>query len=291
MAATDSQPTNTPDPEPQGLKGPEPSAVDRRIKVVKEVVKGSLERWGSGVPMHIREQMSKSGRFDKFTERAKRVLVLAQEEARRMEHNYVGTEHILLGLIAEGNGVGAKILGDLDIGLDQARQAVEFVVGRGDKSRNAEISLTPRAKRVIDLSIQEARTLGHNFVGTEHLLIGLVAEGEGVAAGILEQMGATADRVRSAVIAAVGQGSGSTTKDNVVTCRIAAEDLAALDMLVEAGIRSTRSDAAQWLIHAGITANRSLFDEVAGTVSQIRQLRDQAREAAQRLAGERSGEE
>jgi ATP-dependent Clp protease ATP-binding subunit ClpA len=207
-----------------------------------------------------------------------------------MNHNYIGTEHLLLGLSAEGGGIAAKVLDSMDVGLDQVRRGVEFVVGRGDKAPEGPAKLTPRAKRVIELAVDEARRLNHNYIGTEHVLLGLVREGEGVAAGVLESMGATSDLVRSKVIEMVAATPGGATapgpKDNVISCRVGSEDLAAIDLLVEAGIRSTRSDAAQWLIHAGITANRQLFDQVQGTVDEIRRLRDQARETAQRLAGE-----
>ena len=127
-----------------------------------------------------------SDRFDKFTERAKKVLVLAQEEAQRFNHNYIGTEHLLLGLVREGEGIAAKVLSNLGVELNKVRSAVEFIIGRGDRMVIGDISLTPRAKKVIELSVEEARRLNHNHIGTEHLLLGLVREGEGIAAGVLE---------------------------------------------------------------------------------------------------------
>ena len=123
-------------------------------------------------------------RFDKFTERARRVLTLAQEEAQRFNHNYIGTEHLLLGLVREGDGVAAKVLANLGVELNKVRSAVEFIIGRGDRAVLGEIGLTPRAKKVIELAVDEARRLNHHYIGTEHLLLGLVREGEGIAAGV-----------------------------------------------------------------------------------------------------------
>src|SRR6266536_380913 len=130
-------------------------------------------------------------RFDKFTERARRVLTLAQEEALRFNHNYIGTEHLLLGLVREGEGVAAKVLANL---------GVELIIGRGDRAVMGEIGLTPRAKKVIELAVDEARRLGHHYIGTEHLLLGLVREGEGIAAGVLESLGVSLDKVRTQTI-------------------------------------------------------------------------------------------
>ena len=136
-------------------------------------------------------------RFEKFSERARRVLSLAQEEAQRFNHNYIGTEHILLGLVRETEGVAARVLANLGIDLTKVRSAVEFIIGRGEKPVQGEIGLTPRAKKVVELAVDEARRMNHNYIGTEHLLIGLLREGEGVAAGVLESLGITLDKVRS----------------------------------------------------------------------------------------------
>ncbi len=136
-------------------------------------------------------------RFDKFTERARRVLTLAQEEAQRFNHNYIGTEHLLLGLVREGDGVAAKVLNNLGVELTKVRSAVEFIIGRGEKSISGEIGLTPRAKKVIELAVEEARRLNHSYIGTEHLLLGLVREGEGIAFGVLESLGVSLERVRT----------------------------------------------------------------------------------------------
>jgi ATP-dependent Clp protease ATP-binding subunit ClpC len=150
-----------------------------------------------------------SDRFDKFTERAKKVLVLAQEEAQRFNHNYIGTEHLLLGLVREGEGIAAKVLSNLGVELQKVRSAVEFIIGRGDRMVIGDISLTPRAKKVIELAVEEARRLNHNYIGTEHLLLGLVREGEGIAAGVLESLGVNLEKVRAQVIQVVNQ-SGAT---------------------------------------------------------------------------------
>src|ERR671927_731652 len=146
-------------------------------------------------------------RFDKFTERARKVLQLAQEEAQRFNHNYIGTEHLLLGLVREGEGVAAKVLANLGVDLNKVRSAVEFIIGRGDRTVTGDIGLTPRAKKVIELSVDEARRLNHHYIGTEHLLLGLVREGEGIAAGVLESLGVSLDKVRSQVIYVLNQSA------------------------------------------------------------------------------------
>src|ERR1044071_3691198 len=152
-------------------------------------------------------------RFDKFTERARKVLQLAQEEAQRFNHNYIGTEHLLLGLVREGEGVAARVLENMNVELAKVRTAVEFIIGRGDRPVVGEVGLTPRAKRVIELAIDEARRLGHNYIGTEHLLLGLVREGEGIAAGVLESLGVSLDKVRSQVIYVLNQSAGYSQQE------------------------------------------------------------------------------
>ena len=138
-----------------------------------------------------------TSRFEKFSERARRVLSLAQEEAQRFNHSYISTEHILLGLVRETDGVAAKVLASLGVEPNKVRSAVEFIIGRGEHSAGGEIGLTPRAKKVIELAVDEARRLNHHYIGTEHLLIGLMREGEGVAAGVLESLGVNLDKVRA----------------------------------------------------------------------------------------------
>jgi len=146
-----------------------------------------------------------SSRFGKFTERARKVLTLAQEEAQRFNHNYIGTEHVLLGLVKEGEGVAAKVLSNLGVELDNVRSAVEFIIGRGERTVSGEIGLTPRAKKVIELAVDEARRLNHNYIGTEHLLLGLLREGEGVAASVLESLGVSLEKVRAETVRTLSQ--------------------------------------------------------------------------------------
>ena len=237
-------------------------------------------------------------KFEKFTERASKVLSLAQEEAQRINHSYIGTEHLLLGLVREGDGVAAKALQNLGIALPEVRRQVEFVVGRGDRIVLGEIGLTPRAKKVLELAVDEARRINHHYIGTEHLLLGLIREGEGIAAGVLVSMGITLEQARREVLRILQGGAGQATqaptepsvspvspapKNNVVTCRLDDAAVDALDALVEAGIRSTRSDAAAWLISAGIEAHRELFDRVNTTVSEIRKLRQEAQHIAHQV--------
>ncbi|MFL6080557.1 MAG: Clp protease N-terminal domain-containing protein, partial [Ornithinibacter sp.] len=138
--------------------------------------------------------------FERFTDRARRVVVLAQEEARMLNHNYIGTEHILLGLIHEGEGVAAKALESLGISLEGVRNQVEEIIGQGQQAPSGHIPFTPRAKKVLELSLREALQLGHNYIGTEHILLGLIREGEGVAAQVLVKLGADLNRVRQQVI-------------------------------------------------------------------------------------------
>ena len=138
--------------------------------------------------------------FERFTDRARRVVVLAQEEARMLNHNYIGTEHILLGLVREGEGVAAKSLESLGISLEAVRQQVEEIIGQGQQAPSGHIPFTPRAKKVLELSLREALQLGHNYIGTEHILLGLIREGEGVAAQVLVKLGADLNRVRQQVI-------------------------------------------------------------------------------------------
>ena len=150
--------------------------------------------------------------FERFTDRARRVVVLAQEEAKMLNHNYIGTEHILLGLIHEGEGVAAKALESLEISLEAVREQVQEIIGQGQQAPTGHIPFTPRAKKVLELSLREALQLGHNYIGTEHILLGLIREGEGVAAQVLVKLGADLNRVRQQVIQLL---SGYQGKDPV----------------------------------------------------------------------------
>jgi ATP-dependent Clp protease ATP-binding subunit ClpA len=239
----------------------------------------------------------KSARFDKFTERAKRVLTYAESEARGYSHNYIGTEHLLLALVREPEGVAGKLLAEFGLDLEAARRQAALIIGHGRDPVTGPITLTPRSKRVVELAVEEARVLKHNYIGTEHLLLGLIREGEGVGARLIEMAGLDLDNVRSAVLEVMQRpeggkrsasrsdstGSGSGTRDTVVSCRVGTDDLEAIDVLIEAGIRSTRSDAASWLIHAGVQANKELFERVRSTVDEIRRLREQTQRMADEL--------
>ena len=145
--------------------------------------------------------------FERFTDRARRVVVLAQEEARLLDHNYIGTEHILLGLIHEGQGVAARTLGALGISLHATRQAVEEIIGRGAQAPSGHIPFTPRSKKVLELSLREALSLGSDYIGTEHILLALLREGDGVGAQILVGAGVSLSQVRPQIIELLhGQG-------------------------------------------------------------------------------------
>lgn len=149
------------------------------------------------------------GPFDRFNDRAKRVLALAQDEAIRFNHNYIGPEHLLLGLVREGEGVAAHVLRSLGVELAKVRTAVEFIIGRGDSATPPnDITLTPRTKKIIELAIDEAKKLGHSHVGTEHLLLGMVREGGSIGTGVLESIGVSLEKVRHQTIATLGQQSG-----------------------------------------------------------------------------------
>ena len=169
-------------------------------------------------------------RFEKFSERARRVLSLAQEEAQRFNHNYIGTEHILLGLVRETEGVAARVLSSLSVDLSKVRSAVEFIIGRGEKPAQGEIGLTPRAKKVVELAVDEARRMNHTYIGTEHLLIGLLREGEGVAAGVLESLGVTLDKVRSETHRILSHTSGQGQQSRGTTTKTPTLDNLGVDL-------------------------------------------------------------
>ena len=177
-------------------------------------------------------------RFEKFSERARRVLSLAQEEAQRFNHNYIGTEHILLGLVRETEGVAARVLSNLNVELVKVRSAVEFIIGRGERPTPGEIGLTPRAKKVIELAVDEARRLNHHYIGTEHLLIGLMREGEGVAAGVLESLGVSLEKVRdetSRIIQSQSSGQSGSAPSSSRASRTPTLDEMGVDLTKRAG--------------------------------------------------------
>jgi len=152
-------------------------------------------------------------RFGTFADEARRVLALAQDEAQRFDHSYIGTEHLLLGILREQHCLAAQVLARMGVELAKARTAVEFIIGRGDGPAAREVGLTPRAKRVVELAVDEARRLGHHDVNTGHLLLGLVREGEGIAAGVLESLGVNLDRVRHEVVRALRTDSPGESAD------------------------------------------------------------------------------
>jgi ATP-dependent Clp protease ATP-binding subunit ClpC len=175
-----------------------------------------------------------ASRFEKFSERARRVLTLAQEEAQHLNHSYIGTEHILLGLLREEEGVAAKVLTNLNVSLSKVRSGVEFIIGHGEKPSTGEIGLTPRAKRVIELAIDEARNLGHNYIGTEHLLLGLLHEGGGVAAGVLDSFGITLEQVRTETTRILSQSTPKTRGGGRSQSRTPALDQLSIDLTAAA---------------------------------------------------------
>jgi ATP-dependent Clp protease ATP-binding subunit ClpC len=156
--------------------------------------------------------------FERFTDRARRVVVLAQEESRMLKHNYIGTEHILLGLAHEGEGVAALALESLNISLEAVRQQVEEIIGLGQAAPTGHIPFTPRAKKVLELSLRESLQLGANYIGTEHILLGLIREGDGVAAQVLQTLGADLGRARHAVIQLLS-GSTASASEEISTKR------------------------------------------------------------------------
>jgi ATP-dependent Clp protease ATP-binding subunit ClpC len=250
---------------------------------------------------HVTDQCAGGGierdeQFARFTARAREVFTAAQDEAQRFNHNYIGTEHILLGLARIEDGLAARVLAERGITAPKVRAAVEHIIGRGESQHAGPFGLTPRAKRVIELAADEAKRLKHRYIGTEHLLLGLMREGEGIAAGVLESLGVNLEKASELVMRTLADAAGpadrtdTAASSNVVTCRVDARDLVAIDTLVEAAVRSTRSDAAAWLIHAGIEANAVLLDSLTETVSEIRRLRGVARALANDvLANEGSG--
>lgn len=172
--------------------------------------------------------------FERFTEQSIKVIMLAQEEARRLGHNFVGTEQILLGLISEGTGIAAKVLKEYDVNLKDARNEVEQIIGRGSGFTPAEIPFTPRVKRMLEVSLEEARKLDHNYIGTEHLLLALLQDSEGVAAKVLDNLGIDRSKIRTQIIrslgevAAVSPGSSNSGNKKAVTLEEFGTDLTKL---------------------------------------------------------------
>jgi ATP-dependent Clp protease ATP-binding subunit ClpA len=205
--------------------------------------------------------------FERFTQRARRVIVLAQEEARLLDHNYIGTEHILLGLIHEGEGVAATSLESLGISLQGVRREVEAIIGRGQSAPTGHIPFTPRAKKVLELSLREALELGHNYIGTEHILLGLIREGEGVAAQVLVKLGASLDRVRQQVIEVQsGDPGGEVVAEQEETRTLLVR------LTVPAELREAEEQLAQVRQEKQAAVDRGEFEEAAGLRDKERQL-------------------
>jgi ATP-dependent Clp protease ATP-binding subunit ClpA len=235
--------------------------------------------------------------FERFSDLGRRVVVLAQEEARMLNHNYIGTEHILLGLIHEGEGVAAKALESLGISLETVRSQVEEIIGQGRAAPTGHIPFTPRAKKVLELSLREALQLGHNYIGTEHILLGLVREGEGVAAQVLQKLGADLNRVRNEVIRLLqgytGTPEGRTpafSEFNVAESVERAERLQRIEEQARKeaealGERTVRAD------HRWVASLRLDIEEVTTALQHLQSALDRALEDIQRRRPEEGNPE
>jgi ATP-dependent Clp protease ATP-binding subunit ClpA len=201
--------------------------------------------------------------FERFTDQARRVVVLAQEEARLLNHNYVGTEHLLLGLIHEGQGVAAKALELLGIRLEAVRAQVEEIIGQGQMAPTGHIPFTPRAKKVLELSLREAKQLGHNYIGTEHILLGLLREGEGVAAHVLVKLGADLSPARRQVIGLLSGDAG--TEEAAARTRL-------VRMTVPDDLLEAQEQFAQVRREKEAAINAEDFDQAAGLRDKEQQL-------------------
>jgi ATP-dependent Clp protease ATP-binding subunit ClpA len=235
--------------------------------------------------------------LEKYSMQGKRVLGMAQEEARSFRHNYIGTEHLLLALLRSSESAAVTTLAGLGLTPTMARRAVEQIIGYGEAPVEGKLKLAPRAITVLSLAASEAGQLKQSLVGPEHILLGILREGEGIAMGILATFGADAEKVRAQLLQTMAlaginvPSEPAPAKSNVVACRIEKRDLDAIDALIEAGIRSTRSEAAAWLIHAGLEANKALLEKVDGTVAEIRRLRGVVQQLVQETEWQEAGKE
>lgn len=227
--------------------------------------------------------------FEKFAERTRKVLTLAAEEAARLHHSAIGVEHLLLGLIDEDEGVAAQALRNLGVDLQRLYRSVVALLNQTspqvEEQTKGEVDLTGEAKRVLERAVQEARLLRHHYVGAEHLLLGLLRKDDGPAAQA--RAGVTLEKARAQVVQILAgmrreAGSGGA-KNTVIACRVEDRDLDAIDALIETGIRTTRSDAASWLISVGIQAQQELFERVYEMVAEIHRLRGQAQDIARQV--------
>ncbi|HMA34586.1 MAG TPA: Clp protease N-terminal domain-containing protein [Chloroflexia bacterium] len=229
--------------------------------------------------------------FDKFTARARAAMAAAQQQARQLRQPAIAPEHLLLGLLLDEESMAAQALQALGVSRDAVRAAVLAGAAQGSEASPRRVGLTPPAKQAVALAVEEARAAGHHYLGTEHLILGLVREGHSPAAQALAGQQVTLDALRGQIHLILASGgpaeeAAAQLKSNVVMCRLDDHDLAAIDTLIEAGIRPTRSDAAAWLIHAGLEANRGLLEALAGTVTEIRRLRAQAQTLAQEIGND-----
>jgi ATP-dependent Clp protease ATP-binding subunit ClpA len=222
-----------------------------------------------------------SDRFDKFTSRAKNVLLLAQEEAQRRKHGYIGTRHLLHALVHEGEGIGAKVLTECGLTGREVERELESDTGHreSDPATRGKLALTPLAKATVEFASEEASLLDHDYVGTEHILLALLrpheeAREQPVAYQVLSRFGVSYDDARSRVLRAIVSAPPTPQpRGSVVTCRVDSTTLNALDALVEAGVHATRSEAAARLITAGLQANQGLMEQVYAAVADIRRVR------------------
>ncbi len=221
--------------------------------------------------------------FDKYTDGAKRVLMLAQEEARRLKHNYIGTEHLLLGLVREGEGIAAETLFDRSVDQTKARSAVEFIVGRGERSEAGNINLTPRAKKVIELAAEAARRLDHNYIGTEHLLLGLLREGEGIGAAVLESLGVDLAELRSALETTGGQAAPIRREERAeaTEVRLTPRAIKALELAAEEARRFGHSQIGTGHLLIGLVREGEGIGAriLQGLGVNLQRLRKQVRQA------------
>ncbi len=233
------------------------SRADLEAYLQRQRVPASAETWGGPFDLvaHLVQKLFPKGRpgvresFESLTKRARRVLELSQEEARHFQHHYIGTEHLLLGLLREGEGVAAQVLKRLGVDLEQARNQVIFIIGQGDHPTTSELPMTPRAKKVLEFAFDEALRLGHRFLGTEHLLLGMLREGEGVAAQVLKKLGVDLEEARAQTIQILSEHEAAPPEVPAEAARLLAED--------EAGQRCPRCEARspgyfRYCFHCGL---------------------------------------
>lgn len=224
---------------PARVQGKAAGAASNPLDQIAQALRKAIR--GKGITPSELAARFRDGQFELFTMRARRVLTLAQEEALRLRHGYIGTEHLLLGLVHENGGVASQVLSNLGVEVERVRQAVEAIVSPGTQAVEGEPVLTPRTKKVIEFALDEARQLAHHFIGTEHLLLGLVREGEGVGADVLEDLGLQLEQVRAETLRLLGQRQGELVEDAEVPS--IPPEAAALLAEGETGLTCTRCAA------------------------------------------------